>query len=263
MSLSHRVRAIAWGACTLVPAAGCSSPYEPNLKFVQRTLDASSAGVPGDNPRATDDAVGSAILPPTGGFDASSLVGQQDTESSPPPQFGTGGSVPIDSGSGSVDALSPPHPAPDAGPPRAHAATIVVTTVDDMMCYSPENVGAIWIAESSGAFVETLQEWGKTRIDHLVLWNSATSDAGLPRSTVDAITGATAQSYGTRVSYWNFTDASGKTVADGSYRVYFETCDDNVPGPNTFVTFTKGPTAAMFTFPDTTYFQDLKVIVMP
>ena len=263
MSLSHRVRAIAWGACTLVPAAGCSSPYEPNLKFVQRTLDASSAGVPGDNPRATDDAGGSAILPPTGGFDASSLVGQQGTDSSPPPQFGTGGSVPIDSGSGSVDALSPPHPAPDAGPPRAHAATIVVTTVDDMMCYSPENVGAIWIAESSGAFVETLQEWGKTRIDHLVLWKSATSDAGLPRSTVDAITGATAQSYGTRVSYWNFTDASGKTVADGSYRVYFETCDDNVPGPNTFVTFTKGPTAAMFTFPDTTYFQDLKVIVMP
>ncbi len=258
MSLRHRLRVIAWGTCTLVPAASCSAPYAPDLKFVPRTLDASSVAV--DSSQATDDA----MIPPASAFDASLLVGQQETDSSPQQQFGTDASPPIDNGSGSVDAAaSPPHQAPDAGPPRAHAATIVVTTVDDLMCYSPENVGAIWIAESTGAFVETLQEWGKTRIDHLVLWNSATSDAGLPRSTVDAITGATAQSYGTRVAYWNFTDATGKTVPDGPYRVYFETCDDNVPGPNTFVTFAKGPTAATFTFPDTTYFQDLKVIVMP
>jgi hypothetical protein len=262
MSLRHRFRVIAWGACTLVPAASCSAPYAPDSKLVPRTLDASA--VPGDNSQATDDASGPGTIPPTGAFDASSLVGQKETDSSPQQQVGTDASTPIDNGSEAVDAApSPPHQAPDAGPPRAHAATIVVTTVDDLMCYSPENVGAIWIAESSGAFVETLQEWGKTRIDHLVLWNSATSDAGLPRSTVDAITGATAQSYGTRVAYWNFTDATGKTVPDGSYRVYFETCDDNVPGPNTFVTFTKGPAAATFTFPDATYFQDLKVIVMP
>ena len=36
----------------------------------------------------------------------------------------------------------------------------------------------------------------------------------------------------------DFTDTTGKVVPEGTYRVYFETDDQNVPGPNTFVTFT-------------------------
>ncbi|HXN34355.1 MAG TPA: DUF2271 domain-containing protein, partial [Polyangiaceae bacterium] len=160
-------------------------------------------------------------------------------------------------------ADSAAHQAPDAGPPKPHALTVVVTTIDDGQGYSPANVGAIWIAQSSGAFVKTLQEWGKTRIDHLILWNSATKAAGLSRNTVDAITGATGYSFGTYVVYWNFTDTTEKVVPDGAYRVYFETADYNVTGPNTFVEFTKGPTPATFTFPDTPSFTDLKLVLSP
>ena len=61
----------------------------------------------------------------------------------------------------------------------------------------------------------------------------------------------------------DFTDTTGKVVPEGTYRVYFETDDQNVPGPNTFVTFTKGAAPATFTYPDTPSFINLEVIVMP
>src|SRR4029077_11065786 len=104
-------------------------------------------------------------------------------------------------------------------------------------------VGAIWVATSSGTFIKSLDVWAKTRIDHLNAWNAATSAAGLPRNVVAAITGATLSTHQTHTATWNCADTKEVQVADGTYRVYFEMADDNNGGPNTYVTFTKGPTA--------------------
>ena len=267
MTFRYRARVFASSACVIALAVSCTASYTPEVEIWPSAPDASPAAMPGYDARVADDAAGPTPIPAASAYDGSSFVAPVGSGSpQPQPSLGMDASLSavVDSGDGTVDAAdSAPHQPPDAGPPRQHAATIVVTTIDDMMCYSPQNVGAIWIAQTSGTFIKTIQLWAKTRIDHLSLWNSATKAAGLSRNTVDAITGATEQSYGTHVVYWNFTDTTEKTVPDGAYRVYFETTDQNVPGPTTFVDFTKGPTAATFTAPDTPNFMDLRVIVIP
>ncbi len=276
MTLRNGSRIAASSACISAFAWGCNS-YTPEIELWPAALDASStsaltafsgydatsAGNPTAPPAPTSpvtriaDAgaagdgaggVGSATPVPIG-MDSSSSAG-----------MGSGGNRVVEAG---VVADSAVHHAIDAGTPRAHALTVAVTTVDDGQGYSPANVGAIWIAQSSGAFVKTLQEWGKARIDHIILWNQVTKAAGLSRNTVDAITGASAYTFGPYVVYWNFTDTTEKVVPDGTYRVYFETTDFNVQGPNTFVEFTKGPTPSTLTFPDTPSFTNIELILSP
>src|SRR5579859_1492292 len=81
----------------------------------------------------------------------------------------------------------------EAGLPEGGGCSlsVTVTTVTDNGSYSPRNIGAIWIATGSAAFVKTLAVWAATRISHLTLWGSMTATAGLSRNTVDAITSAT------------------------------------------------------------------------
>jgi hypothetical protein len=273
MTFLNGSRVVASSAWVLVLGVSCTASYTPELELWPAPPDGSSLATSGYDTSGYDaavvyDAAGPAPIPTVGVYDGGWFAPPRTMEAGPLPQppFGMDASLalPVDSGGGPVVASdSAPHQPPDAGPPRQHAATIVVTTIDDNQCYSPQNVGAIWIAQSSGAFVKTLQLWAKTRIDHLILWNSATKAAGLSRNTVDAITGATQQSFGTHVVYWNFTDTTQKVMPDGAYRVYFETTDVNGAGPNTFVNFTKGPTSGTFTGPDTPNFTDLKVVVTP
>jgi hypothetical protein len=263
MAFPSGTQVTAWSAGVLL---GCSSAPTPDVKFWPAN-DASSPSASAMNGSGAGSA-GSGSN--SGGDDASAAGPSMADAGMPSPQQTGAGGAPADSGAqplGTPDAAAY-GPPPDAGTPRPHALTVVVTTVDNGQGYSPENVGAIWVAQSSGAFVETLQEWGKVREDYLVLWNQVTSAAGTPANTVDAITGATEYAFGAHVVYWNFTDASGKTMPDGDYRVYFETADCAcagviVPGPNTFIDFTKGPTAATLTFPDTPSFATMELILSP
>ena len=271
MKLRNGFPIAASDASVLALMAGCCSctgSYTTQLELWPPTPDASSsstiAALAGYDAALVEEEPSSPMTPVARVDDAGAAVAAVEAGPASQPHaamdasIGAGGYKVPEAGADSAT-----HQAPDAGPPKPHALTVVVTTIDDGQGYSPANVGAIWIAQSSGAFVKTLQEWGKTRIDHLILWNSATKAAGVSRNTVDAITGSTGYSFGTHVVYWNFTDTSEKIVPDGAYRVYFETADYNVAGPNTFVDFTKGPTAATFTFPDTPSFTDLKLVLSP
>jgi hypothetical protein len=278
MTFPHGSRTAASSVSFVAVVAGCNTSYTPALELWPPAADASSAALSASpaydaSSSSTPDgpALPTAVPTSIGNFYDAAFTVPLDTGAQPLPRMGVDASLP-DSGSmfsmaGGYDAATvadaAPHQPPDAGTPKPHALTVVVTTVDDFMGYSPADVGAIWVAQSSGAFVKTLEVWAKARIDHLVLWNSATKAAGLSRNTVDAITGATQYAFGTHVVYWNFTDTTGKVVPDGAYRLYFETADDNATGPNTFVNFTKGPTAATFTFPDTPHFIDLKLVLSP
>jgi hypothetical protein len=158
---------------------------------------------------------------------------------------GQGGSVAIDSGT-SQSCLS-----------------VIVTTVTANGNYSPRNVGAIWIASDNGAFIKTLAVWARQRISRLTLWRSTTFQAGLGNNTVDAITGATLSNHQTHQVSWNCTDATRKPVPDGGYRVYFEMTDRNGSGPNTFVTFTKGPIPFNQSYPDQSNFKGLSLVYAP
>jgi len=104
--------------------------------------------------------------------------------------------------------------------------------------YSPRNVVAIWIENSSGAFVKTLTVKAAARKSDLTGWESSSKG-----NTVDATTGATLSSYGTIYGTWNGTDVNGSIVADGTYKVCMELTDKNGSGNFSTFTFTKGSVA--------------------
>lgn len=265
------------GNCVLIGACvaflGCTGPYQPVLELWP-TSDASSAGAPalqnssasssggsgssGSNDSGVTSPTPTATSSPTGGSSGGPPANAPDAA-----QSSSGGSSggPIEAGTVNPDSGTGGF---DGGSRTNGGCNLSVTVaVTNSGGYSPENVGAIWIANSSGTFVKTLERWAQSRISHLTLWNSATSAAGLSRNTVDAITSASLSSYKTHMVSWNCTDAKRAVVPDGAYRVYFETTDDNVTGPNAYVDFTKGPTGFNSSPAGTTHFANIKLAFTP
>ena len=124
---------------------------------------------------------------------------------------------------------------------------VTVTTGPAGGPYAPRNILAIWIEDSSGKFVKTLLAYANTRKTHLNTWEASTTAVSSAFNVVDATTGATQSSHGTRICQWNGTDYSGKQVADGDYKVRMELTDQNATGYTASFTFTKGPTARKLT----------------
>ena len=87
-----------------------------------------------------------------------------------------------------------------------------MTTVTARGRYAPDNVGAVWITDSSGRFVKTLKTWGLRRLGNATAWQTASLG-----NNVDAVTGATRQSHGPLQATWNCTDVSHQPVVNGSY----------------------------------------------
>ena len=120
---------------------------------------------------------------------------------------------------------------------------VTATTLTTNGTYAPRNVVAMWIQDSSGKFVKTMLILGSARKAHLTNWVTATPVG----NSIDAITGATQSSHGTRTCTWNATDALKKPVADGTYTVYMEMTESNSGTRVGTFTFDKGPNAVTLT----------------
>jgi hypothetical protein len=107
--------------------------------------------------------------------------------------------------------------APPAGNSGPCTFTFNVTTVTARGTYAPRNVGALWIEDSAGKFVKSLEVWGATRLSNLTGW---TSVSGSPASsaTVDAVTSATHSNHGPHTGNWNCSDVNHASVVNGSYK---------------------------------------------
>jgi len=135
---------------------------------------------------------------------------------------------------------------------QIHAQTsgtlsVSVTTSSTGGNYAPRNIVAIWIEDNSGKFVKTLLAYADKRKQHLNTWETSTNAAGSMYNSVDATTGATQSSHGTRICTWNGTDSNKKIVADGDYKLRMELTDKNGTGNVASFTFTKGPSAQKLT----------------
>lgn len=118
--------------------------------------------------------------------------------------------------------------------------------------YAPRNIGAIWIETSAGAFVKTVERWGKTRARYLTRFNAASGG-----NVVDAITSATLSNHITHDRTWNLADKTECEIPAGNYKVVLEETDRDGPGTTLELPFVKG-TAPATTMPaDNAYFHDL------
>ncbi|MDB4983105.1 MAG: hypothetical protein JWM82_3857 [Myxococcales bacterium] len=127
---------------------------------------------------------------------------------------------------------------------------VSVTTHSGGGNHQPKNVDAIWIQDGRGTFVKSLYVMARNEIQHLNLWNTATTAAGLSRNRVDAVTGATLPGYGTRTAAWNCTDVNQKLVAAGGYQVCFDLNDGNGSDKHVCDNITLGTTGTTSTPPD-------------
>lgn len=224
---------------------GCSSQYEPEGQF-WTDLGPSSSGV-----SSTAAEAGAGGNDPTG-------LEEDPTELEDDPTAGEVG--PRAGEVGPSEGASTPivnRTAPTGEPPTADTSTSVAVVAASPTCsldvsvtttqpggkYKPRNVGAIWIADSTGRFVKSLEVWGNRRLSHVTAWTAATKAAGVAGNKVDAVTSATLSAHRTHNVTWNCKDYAGKVAPDDTYRVYFELTDSNNSGPNHFEAFTKGPSA--------------------
>jgi hypothetical protein len=141
--------------------------------------------------------------------------------------------------------------------------TVTATTSTAGGNYSPKNIVAIWVEDEQGNWVKTLLAYANTRKTHLNTWEAATTEAGSPFNTVDAITGATKTSHGTRTCTWNGTDVDGILAADGSYKIWMELTDKNGTGNFSSYTFTKDTIPLNLTPSNVPSFSSISIVWEP
>jgi hypothetical protein len=95
--------------------------------------------------------------------------------------------------------------------------------------YAPSHVAAIWVEDSQGLFVRSLNIYASIRLIHLRNFR-AISGVTANGTTVDGYAGATRDSFGpiyakagtTTIDSWDLKNKAGVLVPNGSYFVKFE-----------------------------------------
>lgn len=174
---------------------------------------------------------------------------------------GSGG----DDGSSTTTSTPSTSTAPDSvstGAPPTACASISLTTISYGGHYEPDNVGAVWITDDSGAFVRTLERWGSRRLKHAVAWRASSNG-----NEVDAITGATEHTHVAHDVVWDCRDAGGAVRDSGAFQVHAEFTEEDSaerdpPGPHRVVPIDlaiPGPVDA----PDDAGYRDVRIVVRP
>lgn len=138
------------------------------------------------------------------------------------------------------------------------SGTLTISTLTSQTSgavYAPANILAMWITNSSGTFVKSTLVYASARQQYLYTWIS--QDPSL--NEVDATTGATQNSHGTRTSSWNGKNVSEVVVPDGTYTVHMELTDKHAQGNLGTFTFTKGPVAQTLTPADVPSFANISI----
>jgi len=140
--------------------------------------------------------------------------------------------------------------------------TFTVRTVTYNGAYGPRNAGAIWITNGQNQFVKTLKVWASQYRYTLVRWLASSGN-----NTTGAVTSASLNSHQLHTVNWNARNLQGGLVDDGNYTVNVEFTEHNAsqnnPGKYKTVTFSKSLTAIDQTYPNETYFRDIRMIWAP
>ena len=109
-----------------------------------------------------------------------------------------------------------------APPVIVGGATATFTSSPSGGSYANKHILAVWIERPNGTLVRTLAFWASARTANLTRWQAKTPSN-------DANMGATLTAHQTRSADWDLKDSVGAVVANGSYRLWVESVDDNTP----------------------------------
>jgi hypothetical protein len=234
-------------AASFLLAACTPSPEAVRAGARRWDPEATKSPPPSDADEGTDD--------PPGPIEA-------DAEAEPIEDAGTGTAIdvrrPLAGLDGPTRETTPPPP-PTEGPLSPCALTFQVTTVTANGTYAPRNVGAIWVSDANAGFVKSLYVWAGKRLRHLTAWNAASAG-----DRVDAVTGATINSHGTRMAKWDCTDVDHQPVAGGNYRINVEFTERNGAGKLMApLEFPRNGEAVNLMPPDQGNFKNIRLQVSP
>jgi len=151
----------------------------------------------------------------------------------------------------------------------AQSVTFNVTTVTYGGGEAPKHVFALWITNSSGKYIKTINRQSKNYTSELSNWYSNSGN-----KTTDGITGASLITHNaplnktggvSRIPFlWDCKDFNGTLVADGDYYVNIEFSEK---GASKYIkyAFTKGSTSNNLSYPNVTtnpgkYFQNATLV---
>jgi len=131
----------------------------------------------------------------------------------------------------------------------AQSMSFTVTTKNSNGSTGSVNVFALWITNSAGAYVKTINRQSKNYTSSLTSWLSNSSN-----KTTDGTTGATLPSHNyaytstanttKRIPFtWNFKNYLGTLVPDGTYFINIEFKEQNTSRQYVKYSFTKGPSS--------------------
>jgi len=152
---------------------------------------------------------------------------------------------------------------------QAQSVTFRVTTVSYGGSEAPKHVFALWITDSNGKYVKTINRQSKNYTSELTSWSSNSGS-----KTTDGITGASLTTHNaalnktggvSRIPFlWDCKDFNGAFVADGTYYINVEFSEK---GASKYIkyAFTKGATSNNLSFPNVTtspgkYFQNATLV---
>jgi hypothetical protein len=185
---------------------------------------------------------GAMIKPGTGGMPAMGSGGKDGS--------GTGGSVAT--GSGGAEASGP----------KPTKLSFEVTTKTQGGRYAPKNVGAIWIEDSSGKWVYTLEWWDSIlNASKLSRYSQVQGPAYVAffgdTPPADVITGATLSMHKSHSVTWSLKDSKGAEAPDGEYTLMVEVSEAEANGKTLELPFTKGPAPVTMTPADSPYYTSM------
>jgi hypothetical protein len=154
--------------------------------------------------------------------------------------------------------------------PKAGKLNVSFTTKTYGGKYAPVNLGAVWIEDSAGKWVYTLEMWcGWQNTKSLMPYNAAGgvdysvglfpgSNTTMPPS--DVITAATQRQHKQHSgASWSFKDKDGKEVPDGMYKLKLEITEQEDAGKIVEVPIMKGAPAGLVMATDGPGFTNLKI----
>ena len=120
--------------------------------------------------------------------------------------------------------------------------------------YAPKNVGAVWVSDSSGKLVKSLEVWARTRLRYLTSYASARGSA---RPDVTAT--ATLTNHKAHTASWDLKDTTGAAVPPGKYTLNAELTDTHMTGKTITVPFDTSAGAATIEPPASPGFTSMKL----